>query len=86
MVVDDLLVQNRAISDGMAQSLPDAPLTLNARDKFIGEIAGSESLPAPGQYGMMTYMHQGKQYIVVQIGSTRTNFPGDLVAYRLRSE
>jgi|TARA_B110000240_G_scaffold91983_1_gene104523 glucose dehydrogenase len=70
----------------MAQSLPDAPLTLNARDKFIGEIVGSESLPAPDQYGMMTYMHQGKQYIVVQIGSTRTNFPGDLVAYRLGSE
>ena len=60
MVVDDLLVQNRAMSDGMAQSLPDAPLTLNARDKFIGKIVGSESLPATGQYGMMTYMHQGR--------------------------
>jgi quinoprotein glucose dehydrogenase len=83
MVVDDLLVQTRAMSDGMAQLLPDAPLTLNARDKFTGEIVGSVALPAPGQYGMMTYMHQGKQYIVVQIGSTRTDFPGGLVAYRL---
>jgi hypothetical protein len=32
---------------------------------------------------MMTYMHEGQQYIVVQIGSSRTDFPGGLVAYRL---
>lgn len=83
MVMDDLLVQTRALSEGMVQFIPDAPLTLNARDKFSGEIVGSVPLPAPGQYGMMTYMHQGKQYIVVQIGSSRTDFPGSLVAYRL---
>ena len=67
----------------MVQFVPDSPLTLNARDKFSGEIVGSVELPAPGQYGMMTYMHRGKQYIVVQIGSSRTDFPGGLVAYRL---
>jgi quinoprotein glucose dehydrogenase len=67
----------------MAQMEPDAPLTLNARDKFTGEILGQVPLPAPGQYGMMTYMHNGRQYIVVQIGSSRTEFPGALVAYRL---
>lgn len=83
MVMDDLLVQTRALSEGMVQFIPDAPLTLNARDKFTGEIVGSVPLPAPGQYGMMTYMHQGKQYIVVQIGSSRTDFPGSLVAFRL---
>ncbi|GJM13231.1 MAG: glucose dehydrogenase [Pseudohongiella sp.] len=83
MVVDDLLVQTRALSEGMVQFIPDAPLTLNARDKFTGELVGSVPLPAPGQYGMMTYMHQGKQYIVVQIGSSRTDFPAGLVAYRL---
>ena len=32
---------------------------------------------------MMTYMHQGKQYIVVQIGSVQTDFPGSLVALTL---
>ena len=79
----DILVQTRALSEGMAQMLPDAPLTLNARDKMTGEILGSVPLPAPGQYGMMTYMHRGQQYIVVQIGSTQTDFPGALVAYRL---
>ena len=83
MVTGDILVQTRALSEGMAQMEPDAPLMLNARDKMSGEILGSVSLPAPGQYGMMTYMHRGKQYIVVQTGSSRTDFPGGLVAYRL---
>lgn len=83
MVTGDLLVQTRALSEGMVQFVPDAPLTLNARNKFTGEIVGSVSLPAPGQYGMMTYMHRGQQYIVVQIGSSRTDYPAALVAYRL---
>ncbi len=83
MVMGDLLVQTRALSRGVVQFLPDAPLALNARDKRTGEILGSVELPAPGQYGMMTYMHEGKQYVVVQIGSVRTDFPGSLVAYAL---
>ena len=56
-------------------------MELHARDKRTGEILGSVELPALGLYGMMTYMHEGKQYIVVQIGSFRTDFPGALVAY-----
>ncbi len=83
MVTGDLLVQTRALSEGVAQLQPDAPLTLNARDKFTGEILGQVPLPAPAQYGMMTYLHNGRQYIVVQIGSYHTDFPGALVAYRL---
>ena len=83
MVTGDILVQTRALSEGMAQMEPDAPLTLNARDKMTGEMLGSVELPAPGQYGMMTYSHNDKQYIVVQVGSSRTNYPGALVAYRL---
>jgi len=83
MAMGDILVQTRALSEGMAQMLPDAPLTLNARDKMSGEILASVPLPAPGQYGMMTYMHEGKQYIVVQVGSSRTDNPGALVAYAL---
>lgn len=83
MVTGDVLVQARALSEGGVQFVPDAPLTLNARDKFTGEVVGSVALPAPAQYGMMTYMHRGKQYIVVQIGSSRTDDPGGLVAYRL---
>ena len=83
MVMGDLLVQTRALSEGGVQFVPDAPLTLNARNKFTGEIVASVPLSAPGQYGMMTYLHQGKQYIVVQVGSSRTDTPGALVALRL---
>ena len=84
MVTGDLLVQTRALSEGTRQIRPDAPLELHGRDKLTGEILGSVALPAPGQYGMMTYMHDGTQYIVVQIGSVHTDFPGSLVAYALR--
>jgi len=83
LVMGDLLLQTRALSSGGSQILPDAPLELHARDKRTGEILGSVALPAPGQYGMMAYMHEGKQYVVVQIGSIRTDFPGALVAFAL---
>jgi quinoprotein glucose dehydrogenase len=83
MVTGNLLVQTRALSEGVAQIQPDAPLTLNARDKLTGEILGQIPLPGPAQYGMMTYLHNGRQYIVVQIGSYHTDLPGSLVAYRL---
>ena len=83
MIMGELLVQTRALSQGGGQSVPDAPLELHARDKRTGEILASVELPAPGQYGMMTYMHRGKQYVVVQIGSIQTHFPGGLVALAL---
>jgi hypothetical protein len=38
-------------------------------------------LPAPGQYGMMTYLDEGKQYIVVQVAGG--GLPGSLVALTL---
>ena len=83
MVTGDLLVQTRALSEGTRQIVPDAPLLLHGRDKHTGEILGSVELPAPGQYGMMTYLHEGRQYIVVQVGSIQTGFPGSLAAYAL---
>ncbi len=83
MVTGDLLVQTRSLSQGTVQYVPDAPLQLHGRDKWTGEILGSVELPAPGQYGMMTYLHEGKQYIVVQSGSVHTAFPGSLVALAL---
>ena len=83
LVTGDLLVQTRALSEGTRQIVPDAPLTLDGRDKWTGEILGSVELPAPGQYGMMTYLHEDKQYIVVQVGSVHTDFPGSLVALAL---
>ena len=46
---------------------------LNAVDKATGERAGSLEMPGPGMYGIMSYLHEGRQRIVVPI-------PGVLVA------
>jgi len=54
---------------------------LRAIDKKTGERLGVVDMPAQGQYGIMTYLHEGKQYIVVQIMSP--THPGSLVALRL---
>ena len=54
---------------------------LHALDKKTGKRLATVALPAPGQYGMMTYLHEGRQYIVAQIMSA--NHPGSLVALRL---
>ena len=70
MVMGDLLLTTRYAS------------VLHARDKRTGEILGELELPVPGQYGMMSYMHEGRQYLVVQIGGVE--YPSSLVALRLR--
>ncbi|MBI3047721.1 MAG: PQQ-binding-like beta-propeller repeat protein [Acidobacteria bacterium] len=54
---------------------------LHALDKKTGKRLGTVKLPAPGQYGIMTYLHEGNQYIVVQIMGR--NHPGSLAALRL---
>jgi quinoprotein glucose dehydrogenase len=54
---------------------------LRGYDKATGKDAGAVFMPA-GQTGApMTYMWNGKQYIVVAIGGQ--GFPGELVAYAL---
>jgi quinoprotein glucose dehydrogenase len=60
---------------------PGADPVLYAVDKATGKRLGTVELPAPSQYGMMGYMHNGRQYIVVQIASP--TLPGSLVALRL---
>jgi quinoprotein glucose dehydrogenase len=54
---------------------------LSARDKRTGKRLGRVELPAAAQYGMMTYRHDGRQYIVVQIGGAQ--HPSSLVALAL---
>ena len=83
MVVGDLLVQTSEDLRGEAEVNEKGNPLLHARDKRTGKILASVELPMPGQYGMMTFMHEGKQYIVVQSGSARRNQPGSLVALRL---
>ena len=60
---------------------PGGDPVLYALDKRTGKRLGTVKLPAPGQYGMMGYLHEGRQYVVVQVAGG--NFPGSLVALRL---
>jgi len=54
---------------------------LRAYEKASGREVGAVFMPAPQTGSPMTYMLNGKQYIVVAVGGA--NFPGELVAYRL---
>ena len=73
MVAGDLLLTTRGMN---------GPALLDARNKLTGELVGTVDLPAPGQYGMMTYMHEGEQYIVVQVGRAGM-MQGGLAALKL---
>ncbi len=54
---------------------------LRAYDKATGRDAGAVPMPS-GQTGSpMTYMLNGKQYIVVAVGGP--GIPGELLAFRL---
>jgi hypothetical protein len=47
----------------------DGATKLFAIDKKTGERVGTIPTSGLSRYGMMTYMHQGKQYIVVQLSN-----------------
>jgi len=83
MVMGDLLVQTQEDLRGQTELGPNGLPVLNARDKRTGAVLASVELPAPGQYGMMTFMHEGKQYIVVNAGGPRFDMPGGYIALRL---
>ena len=54
---------------------------LRAYDKASGHDAGAVYLPAPQSGSPMTYMLNGKQYIVVAISGG--NYSGEFVAFKL---
>ena len=54
---------------------------LRAYDKATGKELGAVYMPSQQSGSPMTYMLNGKQYIVVAVGGP--NFPGELIAYRL---
>src|SRR5262249_51763970 len=54
---------------------------LRAYDKFTGEEKGAVYMPAPQSRGLMTYMADGGQYLVVAISGG--NYSADLIAFRL---
>ena len=57
---------------------------LQAYDKATGEVVGEVIMPAPQTGGPMTYMHEGRQYIVVPVGAA--GFGSELVAFALPVE
>ena len=83
MVVGDLLVQTTEDLRGNTEVNENGMPVLHARDKRTGEILASVEIPRPGLYGMMSFMDDGKQYIVMQTGSAKRDQPGALVALRL---
>jgi len=83
MVMGDLLVQTTEDLRGEAEVNDNGMPLLHARDKVSGEVLASVEIPVPGQYGMMTYLHEGSQYLVIQSGSVRRRQPGALVALKL---
>jgi quinoprotein glucose dehydrogenase len=54
---------------------------LRAYDKTSGKEVGTVLMPAPQSGSPMTYMWNGRQYIVVAISGNGYN--GEYVAYRL---
>jgi quinoprotein glucose dehydrogenase len=54
---------------------------LRAYDKATGQDAGGVYMPAPQSGSPMTYMLNGKQYVVVAISGG--NYPGELIAFKL---
>jgi quinoprotein glucose dehydrogenase len=76
-----LLVTKTLLFGGEGSS--GAPM-FRAYDKRSGEIIWETTVPVgPVQSLPMTYMHQGRQYIVFASGNARTQTPAQLVAYAL---
>ena len=69
--------------DGGFHTNPDGErgALLRAYDKATGDDRGAVIMPAPQTGSPMTYMHDGKQYIVVAISGG--NYSGELIAFRL---
>jgi quinoprotein glucose dehydrogenase len=54
---------------------------LRAYDKATGKEVGAVYMPAPQTGSPMTYMLNGKQYLVVAISGG--NYPGELLAFKV---
>ena len=54
-----------------------------AYDKRSGEVVAELEVPAPVTSLAMTYMHEGKQFIVFAAGDGRSEHPAELIALTL---
>jgi len=64
MVTPSMLVYASEASDGTPH--------LFAVDKMTGRELARVQVPAPSRYGMMSYVHEGEQYIILQTGPRLT--------------
>jgi quinoprotein glucose dehydrogenase len=64
LVTKNLLFYTNSAGDGSPQ--------LFAVDKVTGQQVGKLPIPDRGYFGMMTYVNQGRQYVVLQTGSKLT--------------
>jgi quinoprotein glucose dehydrogenase len=53
--------------------------TLRAYDKATGEVVAAVYMPAPQTGAPMTYMHEGRQYIVVPVSAA--DYGSELLAF-----
>ena len=72
--------------EGQVTTTSDHPrgAMLRAYDKKTGKEVGAVFMPAPQSGSPMTYMHNGKQYIVVAVSGGP--YSGEYIAYSLPSE
>ena len=64
VVTKNMLIYSGSIGDGTPY--------LFAVDKMTGEELARLEVSALSRYGMMTYQHQGHQYVMLQTGPTLT--------------
>jgi quinoprotein glucose dehydrogenase len=71
------------IGDPQFTTTPQHPrgAMLRAYDKRTGQEVGGVYMPAPQTGSPMTYMVDGKQYIIVAVGGA--NYTGEYISYAL---
>src|SRR6266699_3566764 len=68
-------------STRLNSSLVEISYAVFCLKKKKGKDAGAVYIPDPESRSSMTYMHNGKQYIVIAISGG--NYSGELIAFRL---
>jgi quinoprotein glucose dehydrogenase len=55
-----------------ASAMGDDTPALFAVDKMTGEQVGKVAVPDSSRYGMSSWMHEGRQYVILQTGGRLT--------------
>jgi quinoprotein glucose dehydrogenase len=64
VITDTMLIYGNVTSDGTPH--------IFALDKATGEELARVEAPATSRYGMSSWVHEGRQYVILQTGSTLT--------------